>query len=88
MTESQKIENEITMLKGLLQKETNLLKQGELSAKIKQLSVSLDKQRPPIKNPNLKAANNPADLKSSDIGANERQKINNDWDNLAKGKKK
>ena len=87
MTELQKIENEITMLKGLLQKETNLIKQGELSAKIKQLSVSLDKLRPPMKNPNSKAANNPVDLKSSNIGANERQKINKDWDNLAKGKK-
>ena len=88
MTELQKIENEINMLKGLLQKETNLLKQGELTAKIKQLSDSLAKQRPSMKNPNLKAAYNPPDLKSSNICENESQKINKDWDNLTKGKGK
>ena len=88
MTELQKIENEINMLKGLLKKETNLLKQGELSAKIKQLSDSLAKQRPSMKNPNLKANNNPIDLKSSDITVNESQKISKDWDSLTKGKKK
>ena len=86
MAEQQKIENEISMLKGLLKKETNLLKQGELSAKIKQLTDSLDKQRSSIKNPNLKA-NKPADLKSSDIGENESQKIIKDWRNLTSGKK-
>ena len=88
MKELQKIENEINLLKGLLQKETNLLKQGELSARIKQLNDSLNKQRPSMKNPNPKANNNPADLKSSDIGVNERQKINKDWNDLTKGKKK
>ena len=87
MTEVQKIENEITMLKGLLQKETNLLKQGELTAKIKQLSDSLAKQRPSVKSPNSKAAGNPVDLKSSDICVNESQKIKKDWDTLTKGKK-
>ena len=88
MTESQKIENEINILKGLLQKETNLLKQGELTAKIKQLSDTLAKQRPSAKNPNLKANNKPADLKSTDINANESEKISKDWDNLTRGKRK
>ena len=88
MTELQKIENEIIMLKGLLQKETNLLKQGELSAKIKQLNDSLNKQRPSVKSANSKANSNPVDLKSTTIGANESQKINKDWDDLTKGKKK
>ena len=88
MKELKKIENEITILKGLLQKETNLLKQGELSAKIKQLSDTLAKQRPSVNNPNLKATNNSADLKSSNICTNESQKISKDWDNLTRGKKK
>ena len=88
MNESQKIENEINMLKGLLQKETNLLKQGELTAKIKQLNDTLAKQRPSAKNPNLKANNKPTDLKSTDINANESEKISKDWDNLTRGKKK
>ena len=87
MTEQQKIENEISILKTLLKKETNLLKQGELSAKIKHLTDSLDKQRSSIKNPNLKV-HNPADLKSSNIGENESQKIDRDWQDLTKGKKK
>ena len=86
MTEQQKTENEINMLKGLLKKETNLLKQGELSAKIKKLTDSLDKQRPSIKNPNLKG-NTPADLRSSTIGENESHKIKKDWEDLTKGKK-
>ena len=88
MNELQKMENEITVLKGLLQKETNLLKQGELSAKIKQLSDSLAKQRPSIKKTNLKAVKNTADLKSLDICTNESQKIKKDWDDLTKGKRK
>ena len=88
MTELQKIENEIIMLKGLLQKETNLLKQGELTSKIKQLSVSLAKQHPSMKSPNLKTANNPADLKSTSICENESQKIKKDWEDLTKGKRK
>ena len=88
MNELSKIENEITMLKGLLQKETNLLKQGELSAKIKKLNDALIKQRPSIKTPNLKTGKNPSDLKSSDICVNESQKIKKDWDDLTKGKKK
>ena len=88
MTELQKIENEIIMLKGLLQKETNLLKQGELSAKIKQLNDSLNKQRPSVKSAGSKASGNPVDLKSSNIGAGESQKINKDWEDLTKGKKK
>ena len=87
MTEQQKIENEIFMLKGLLKKETNLLKQGELSAKIKQLSDSLNKQRPPIKNQGS-TANKSANLKSSNIGENESQKINKDWSDKTSGKKK
>ena len=88
MTEQQKIEKELAMFKNLLATETNLLKQGEYSAKIKKLNEALDKVRPIIKNPALKAGSKPADLKSSDIGAHESKKINKDWQDLTKGKKK
>ena len=83
MTELQKIENEVNMLKGLLQKETNLLKQGQLSARIKELTDILNKQRPSIKNPAAKAGAT-VDLKSSQIGTHESQKINKDWDSRVK----
>ena len=87
MTESQKIEHELNLLKGLLKKETNLIKQGELTTKIKQLTDSLAKLRPSIKTPGLKAGKSPVDLKSSDICTNESQKIKKDWDDLTRNKK-
>ena len=84
MTELQKTENEISVLKGLLKKETNLLKQGELSAKIKKLNDSLVKQRSSIKNTAVKTNSKPVDYKTSDILKNESQKINKDWQDKTK----
>ena len=87
MTELQKLENELSMLKDLLKKETNLLKQGELTAKIKKISETISKIRPAMKS-TIKTYGNSADLRSSDIGENESQKINRDWSEKTSGKKK
>ena len=87
MTELQKLEHEVSMLKDLLKKETNLLKQGELTAKIKKLSETMDKMRPAMKNA-VKTSLGPADLRSSHIGENESKKINKDWNEKTSGKKK
>ena len=87
MTEVQKLENEVSMLKDLLKKETNLLKQGELTAKIKKLSETIDKTRPAMKNM-VKTSGNSADLRSSDIGETESRKINRDWSEKTGGRKK
>ena len=87
MTEVQKLENELSILKELLKKETNLLKQGELTAKIKKLSETISKIRPAMKS-TIKTSGNSADLRSSDIGENESQKINRDWSEKTGGKKK